>query len=187
MDMDALLAFARLFSQEGANLISLMSTAALPFEKLLSFVAAARLVIDDHVILLVNGPDLSLEQAIELRGAGADAAYHAVRLGEGYLTDLDPRRRVQTIENIQAAGLALMSGVEPLWRNAPEDELLDAIERQILATRMERVLQPYYCGKLLYTWPKARIALKSKASWCYHSSCCRFSHTCWRRRRRCVG
>lgn len=131
MDMDALLAFARLFSQEGANLISLMSTAALPFEKLLSFVAAARLVIDDHVILLVNGPDLSLEQAIELREAGADAAYHAVRLGEGYLTDLDPRRRVQTIENIQAAGLALMSGVEPLWRNAPEDELLDAIERQI--------------------------------------------------------
>ena len=29
---------------------------------------------------------------------------------------------------------------------------------------MDRVLQPDYCGKLLYTWPKARIALKSKAS-----------------------
>lgn len=139
IDMDALLDFARLFSQEGANLISLMSTAALPFEKLLSFVAAARLVIDDHVILLVNGPDLSLEQAIELREVGADAAYHAVRLGEGYLTDLDPRKRVQTIENIQAAGLALMSGVEPLWRNAPEDELLDAIERQI-------ALRPVWTG-----------------------------------------
>ena len=47
--------------------------------------------------------------------AGATAAYHALRLGEGEITDIKPIDRRRTIRYLHAAGLQLMTGVEPVW------------------------------------------------------------------------
>ncbi|MDO4183009.1 MAG: hypothetical protein Q4E12_05325 [Coriobacteriia bacterium] len=121
--LEDVLHFARLFDQECVHLISLMATAALPFEQLLEAVSAVREAVSPDMPLLVNCGDVSLAQAQQLKDAGAQAAYHARRLQEGEITDIAPDQRFETIRNLRAAGLALMTGVEPVWPGVAFEEL----------------------------------------------------------------
>ena len=119
--------YAHLFSNEGAALVSLMATAALPMHTLADYVRAVRAAIRPDCLLMVNTADWGAEAFAELARAGASAAYHALRLGEGELTRIKPEVRLRTIGHIHAAGLKLMTGIEPLWKGAPADELAERI------------------------------------------------------------
>ena len=125
--LDEIVRYARMLDEKGVHLISLMATAGLPFERYLQIVAAVRSAIADDQIILANTRDLSLDEARALKAAGANAAYHACRCGEGYVTGIPVERRHKTMRNIRDAGLALMSGIEPLWMEVPHDELADRI------------------------------------------------------------
>ena len=125
--LDEILAAARALSGQGVHLVSLMATAALPFDQYVQIVAAVHEEIPAHIPILANAPDLDLEQARVLAQAGASMVYHACRLGEGRITDIPIERRHQTMRNVRAAGLALMTGVEPLWMEVARDELADRI------------------------------------------------------------
>ena len=125
--IDEIVRYARMLDQKGVHLISLMATAGLPFDRYLEMVAAVREAITPDQIILANTRDLTLAEAQALKAAGADTAYHACRCGEGYVTGIPIERRHETMRNIRAAGLALMSGVEPLWVEVPHDELADRI------------------------------------------------------------
>ena len=137
--LDRIVSYARLFDEEGVHLISLMATAGLPFSRYLEMVAAVRAAVSADMPIMANAADMTLEQALALKEAGAQAVYHAIRLGEGELTDISPDRRRETIAAARKAGLALMTGVEPLWDGASHEEI---------ASRMEEVatLSPFCTG-----------------------------------------
>ena len=125
--LDEIVRYARMLDSHNVHLISLMATAGLPFERYLEMVSAVRAAIADDMPILANTRDLTLEEARALKQAGATAAYHACRCGEGYVTGIPVEQRLQTIRNIREAGLPLMSGIEPLWLEVPHDELADRI------------------------------------------------------------
>ena len=119
--------YAKVFDNAGVDLISLMATAGLDFERYLDMVRAVRSSVSGDVDIMANTGDLTHEQAQELKAAGATAAYHALRLGEGVLTRCKPIDRKRTIRHIRAAGLKLMTGVEPVWDGASALELSERI------------------------------------------------------------
>ncbi|MDR2108114.1 MAG: hypothetical protein LBP28_01460 [Coriobacteriales bacterium] len=129
LPLDAILRYCAAFAAGGVHLISLMTTASYPTSKLLTVVEAAREVLGEHrggteIVLMINTGDFGLEEATAYRAAGADAAYHALRLGEGTITAIPESRRRQTIAAIQRSGLKLMSGVEPIHAGLNAEELI---------------------------------------------------------------
>ncbi len=120
---DEIVSYARIFDAGGVQLVSLMATAALPFSHYIEMVSAVREAVSDDLCIMANYRDVSAEEARALYDAGARAFYHARRLGEGQMTRIDPARRYATMENVRAAGLALMTGIDPVWHNTPTDEM----------------------------------------------------------------
>ena len=118
--------YARLFDGAGVDLISLMSTSALDFDRYLDMVRAVKASVS-HTPIMANTSDLTMEQAHALREAGVEYAYHSVRLGEGELTGIKPIDRRRTIRHLRAAGIRLMTGVEPIW---------DGIDPLVLSERI---------------------------------------------------
>ncbi len=106
--------YARAYEDSGANLILLLCTASYRFDRLVEMVEITREVISPELPLLVNSFDLDLTQAKRLKAAGADGAYHAVRMGEGVVTGIPIETRLQTIANLREAGLSLSTCVEPV-------------------------------------------------------------------------
>lgn len=119
--------YAKVFDAAGVDMISLMATAGLDFERYLDMVRAVRASISDKTGIMANTGDLTLEQAQALRDAGATAAYHALRLKEGVFTSIKPIDRRRTMRHLRAAGLPLMTGVEPVWDGVGAHELSERI------------------------------------------------------------
>lgn len=126
--LDDVVGAARVFSDAGAHLVSLMATAALPFPRLAEMVRAVRGVIADDVAVMVNAADMTRREARMLHEAGAQAAYHANRLGEGVITDISPQTRRATMRAVRDERLALMTGVEPLAREFDVREVAQRME-----------------------------------------------------------
>jgi biotin synthase len=125
MDLDEIVAHARIFDAGGVHLISLMTTAAYSFDEYLEVMRAVRNAVRPEMPLLANCNDMNAEQARHLKAAGADAVYHAIRLGEGRMSRVQPETRRRTIANVRAAGLKLMTGIEPLTQNDDPREIAD--------------------------------------------------------------
>ena len=137
--LEEIVAAASHFDEAGVHLISLMATAGLPFERYLEMIRAVRETVSPDKPLMANMGDITFEQAQVLKDAGVQAFYHARRIHEGEVTDIDPAIRYETMANVRKAGLALMTGVEPLWEGVSNEELADRI--------MEIPgLQPYCTG-----------------------------------------
>ncbi|MDR1713083.1 MAG: hypothetical protein LBR39_02860 [Coriobacteriales bacterium] len=125
MPLQDVLEYIKIYQEQGANAILMMVTATYKFEKLLEMGAAARAVMDKELPLLANTGDMSLEQAQQLKAAGFNGCYHAVRMGEGVTTTIPVERRLETIDNIHAAGLSLSTCVEPVGPEHTPQELTE--------------------------------------------------------------
>ncbi len=125
------LEYAKVYVEEGANLLLMLTTASYQFEKLEDMVAAVRAVIPADMPLLVNTEDLTLERAKRLKAAGAQGAYHAVRMGEGVDTSIPVEERMTTFANLREAGLKLSTCVEPVGPEHTPEELTEATFRCI--------------------------------------------------------
>lgn len=119
--------YARLFDGFGMDLVSLMATSALDFERYLGIVEAVRSAVSDRLEIMVNVGDISSSQAERLAEAGASCAYHSIRIGEGVITAIDPDTRRDTLHNLKAAGLRIMTGIEPIWDGVDTHELAQRI------------------------------------------------------------
>jgi biotin synthase len=137
--LDAVREYAQIYEEEGANLILLLVTANYKFEKLLAAVAAVREVISPALPLLANTGDFSLAQGQALKAAGVDGVYHAVRMGEGVVTGIDPEVRLATVAAAKEAGLKLCTCVEPIGPEHTPAELA-------AATVLSRDLHPVFSG-----------------------------------------
>ena len=125
--LERIVHYAKLFDGAGVDLISLMATAGLRFDRYLDIMRAVRASVSDDMRLMANTADLSFEQARALADAGATTAYHALRLGEGVITDISPDDRRCTMRNLRDAGVELMTGVEPVWHDIDPVELSSRI------------------------------------------------------------
>lgn len=132
--MRAILDYAKAFQDAGANLILLMSSAAFPLDELGEIGLRVREVIGPEMPMLVNTRDLNLEEAVLLRKAGYNGAYHAARMSEGELTDIPLSTRIKTLENLSLAGLPLSFCVEPVGE---EHTAKDFVERLNLHLRFK--------------------------------------------------
>ena len=72
-----------------------------------------------------------------LKAAGATTVYHAYRLGEGVITDIAPEKRLATIDAIRAAGLALSTGIGPVYDAYTPEQIAD---RMLLTLGWEPIL-----------------------------------------------
>ena len=125
------LEYAKTYVEEGANLILMLTTASYRFDKLEDMVASVREVIPADMPLLVNTEDLTLERARRLKAAGAQGAYHAVRMREGVDTSIPVEERMATFANLREAGLKLSTCVEPVGPEHTPDEIAEATFRCI--------------------------------------------------------
>ena len=125
------LEYAKRYVEQGANLILMLTTASYQFEKLEDMVGAVREAIPADMPLLVNTEDLSLERAKRLKAAGAQGAYHAVRMREGMDTTIPVEERMATFANLREAGLKLSTCVEPVGPEHTPEELTEATFRCI--------------------------------------------------------
>jgi biotin synthase len=125
MPKDYVVEFAKIYEDQGANAILMLSTASYSFELFLEMAVAVRAVISKELPLLANIADQSPEMARRLKAAGVDGCYHAVRMGEGVVTSLSVADRLATFEHIHAAGLSLSTCVEPIGPEHTAEELTE--------------------------------------------------------------
>ena len=119
---EALVSYLQAFDEARVDAVSLMGTAALPFENYLNMIKIARDVLSCDIRIIVNYRDMVDNEISALEQAGATHVYHAVRIREGKITGISPERRRATIKRVQKSNMQLMNGVEPVWE--PFDEAL---------------------------------------------------------------
>ena len=124
----AVLDYAAAFRDAGANLLLLMTSAAFPFERIGEIAERVREVIGPDMPMLINTRDVSPEEAALLRRAGFNGAYHAARMSEGELTDIPLSVRVETMENLAAAGLPLSFCVEPVGEEHTAEDFVEKLK-----------------------------------------------------------
>ena len=112
------------YMEAGANLILMLTTASYKFEKILEMAEVARGVIGNDMPLLINTGDMSLDQAKQLKAAGINGAYHAIRMREGVDTTIPEETRLETFANLIKAGLSISTCVEPVGPEHTVDEIV---------------------------------------------------------------
>ena len=109
----------------------LMTMDKFDLDYLIHALKIAREVAPPQTLLYTNIGDTDYETFVQLKEAGADGAYHVIRLGEGTYTTIRPQRRQETIENARRAGLMLQDCLEPIGTEHTPKELVDHIFKTI--------------------------------------------------------
>ncbi len=120
---EQVLEWARYGESLGADALNVMTTGDFSFERLLEI--GRLLKRNVSVPLVANTRDIDHAEGEALLEAGFVGAYHAVRLGEGRVTPLDPKRRVETIRVLRDVGLKWMNCVEPVGPEHSAEEIAD--------------------------------------------------------------
>ena len=115
------------FEREGANAVLTMTTADYPVEKMLEIAQEIRKNIKPDIPLVANTGDKTLAEAKKMRESGYDGVYHALRLDEGKRNSISPEKRLESIKNLQDAGLWICTCVEPIGPEHKNEELADLI------------------------------------------------------------
>jgi len=127
--------------QEGANALFFMTTGDYPFSKFIEISKEVGKALRSDTVMIANVGDFEYQEAKRLKEAGYTGIYHAVRMGEGTDTRIDPETRLNTVRAAQDAGLLIGTCVEPI---GPEHSV-DEIAEKIL---IGRDMHPCYSGAM---------------------------------------
>lgn len=128
MTDDEILANATDFTASGElYALFLMTMHTFDFDRLLHVVDIARQSIPSTTQIVVNIGDFDSAQALDLKAAGVNGAYHVLRLREGTDTALDPEQRKATIRTIRNSGLDWYYCCEPIGPEHTQEELVEQI------------------------------------------------------------
>jgi biotin synthase len=128
LSTEEILVKARDFTRQGdLYALFLMMMHKFDLQRLLTIVALLRKKIPRQTQIVLNIGDFDLVAAKELKAAGANGAYHILRLREGIDTKLDPAKRRQTIEAIRGSGMDFYYGCEPVGPEHSPVELADQL------------------------------------------------------------
>jgi Biotin synthase and related enzymes len=118
---------ARRFEADGANAIYLMATATYKFDNFLAVAREVRTALKPETPMVANVDDFDADGARALKNVGFAGIYHVVRMGEGIVTGIDPKVRLQTIAAAENAGLLVGTCVEPIGPEHSAEEIIDII------------------------------------------------------------
>ena len=110
-----------------ANAIFFMTTHDYPFGKYVETSKEVREKLKSETVMIANIGDFGYGEAKQLKDAGYTGIYHAVRMGEGRDTQIDPQVRLHTIRAAREAGLLIGTCVEPIGPEHSIEELTDKI------------------------------------------------------------
>lgn len=91
----------------------------------------ARETAPPQTLLYTNIGDTDYQTFLKLKQAGADGAYHVIRLGEGTYTTISPERRQETMDNARRAGLMLQDCLEPVGTEHTPEVLVEHMFKTI--------------------------------------------------------
>jgi len=126
-------------AQQGANAIYLMATAQLDLPRYLEIGRAVHQILNDDLPLIANVGDFDFQQALALKEAGFAGVYHALRLGEGRVTRIEPKKRLASFQAAHQAGLLLGTCLEPV---GPEHDVDELVEKTLIT----REAAPVFSG-----------------------------------------
>jgi biotin synthase len=118
---------ARQFEEDGANAIYIMATATFDLGRFVETSQEIRRSLRPETVMIANVGDEGVDRAGELVRAGYRGVYHALRLGEGVDTTIEPTRRIASINAFQEAGLIVGTCVEPIGPEHGNEELAELI------------------------------------------------------------
>ncbi len=130
---------AKGFEADGANAIFLMSTADYPLPKFLEIGLEVRKALQVQTKLIANVGDFTFKEAKMIKDSGFCGIYHALRLGEGRDSRINPEKRLETFRNAKEAGLLLGTCLEPVGTEHSIEEL---VEKTIIT----REARPVFSG-----------------------------------------
>ncbi|MEG0156685.1 MAG: radical SAM protein [Anaerovoracaceae bacterium] len=119
------------YVEEGIDALFLMTTADYPIEAFLSIAEEVKKKLNPETELIANIGDFDEVVAGKLIEKGFTGVYHICRLGEGTDTEVEPERRVATIEALKGVGLALYYCIEPIGPEHTPEQIADEIQRAI--------------------------------------------------------
>jgi biotin synthase len=131
LSLDEIVKHARTFETDGANCLTVMSTADFDFDKYLSILAAIRESVSPNMPIMANIGDFDYLQALKLKAAGVGSVYHAIRMGEGVVTQCSLQTRLDSIEAAKNAGLKLSTCLEMIGPHCPAEQVVDMIQLSI--------------------------------------------------------
>ena len=128
MSVDEIITIADSFTASGdLYALFLMTMHRFDFERLITIVRAVRERMPLQPQLVINIGDFNRDQAVVLRDAGVNGAYHICRLREGIDTGLSPDNRKKTIKAIKDSGLDLYYCCEPIGPEHSSEELVEQL------------------------------------------------------------
>ena len=119
---------------DGANALFFMTTHDYLFQKYIEASEEIREKLNPETVMIANIGDFGYEEAKQLKDAGYTGIYHAVRMGEGRDTQIDPQVRLHTIRAAREAGLLIGTYVEPI---GPEHSTEEITEKILIGRDME--------------------------------------------------
>ncbi len=125
MTKEDVVEYAKIYEEQGANLILMLTTATYNFDKLLEMTQAVREAISLEMPLLINTGDTPYEKWVQLKEAGANGAYHVPRIDEGIVTSIPIEERFATIDAMKRAGMTLSTCVEPVGPEHTPEKLTE--------------------------------------------------------------
>jgi len=126
---------------QGVNAIYLMATAAFSFTDYLEIARMVKMNLDRDIPMIANVGDFNYQMALALKQVGFTGIYHAVRMGEGRVTRIDPQKRQASLAAARKAGLILGTCVEPV---GPEHTLDELVEKTVIT----REVNPVFSGAM---------------------------------------
>jgi biotin synthase len=126
---------------DGANAIFFMTTHDYPFQKYIEISEAVKSKLKPETVMIANIGDFGYKEGRQLKEAGYTGIYHAVRMGEGRDTRIDPQTRLNTIRAAREAGLLIGTCVEPI---GPEHSIEEITEKILIG----REINPCYSGAM---------------------------------------
>ena len=126
---------------DGTNAIFFMTTHDYPFGKYVETSKEVREKLRPETVMIANIGDFGYGEAKQLKDAGYIGIYHAVRMGEGRDTQIDPQVRLHTIRAAREAGLLIGTCVEPI---GPEHSIEEITGKIVIG----RDMKPCFSGAM---------------------------------------
>ena len=127
MPLDTIISYAKKYREAGANCLTLMITADYDWDQYLSYVEAVHAAVPDMPIMGNTG-DFDEAIAAEMKAVGIGSVYHAIRMGEGKVTQIPRATRVKTIEAAHAVGMKVATCNEMIRPGFTYEEIVEQLE-----------------------------------------------------------
>ena len=139
LTVDQVVSMARSYVEAGITQVTLRSTEFYDLNEIARMVTRIRAEVPGDYEICLNVGELSAAMAYACWQAGANSAYHVLRMGEGVDTPFDPEVRRRSIDAICASPLKFSSCIEPIGVEHTNEQI---------AQRMAYVLsrEPYAVG-----------------------------------------